>query len=175
MPPPYKISSQLSNKSIQKYTAPKDKKLSTVSSLSDAFGGWLQKANYNIFNKRSTKKKYFILANLMIYIFKNDLSDTEYEDSLPITKESLITKKLDQNFTLDFLTKFLVENVLIIMGEGRRVEMVEKSRRLELTCSDAIELNCWLDCFNEAIKEAQDGREPLVFNDLTSTISNDTQ
>ncbi|KAJ3223395.1 hypothetical protein HK099_001221 [Clydaea vesicula] len=175
-PPSYDtISNNLSSSNILQnneenivyFEAPKDTKLSSISSLPDAFGGWLQKVSYKaIIKTRQLKKKYLILANCTLYIFNDDHKDEEFDDALPINKKSVCRVSEKGIFVLEFMTEY--RETIADDGLGGVLEMnglgsVKQKKQLEFQCSDRDEMMVWLDCFKEVIQEAKNGRVPLGF------------
>ncbi|KAJ3397917.1 hypothetical protein HDU92_000018 [Lobulomyces angularis] len=147
------------------YVAPKDKTLSTISTLPDAFGGWLQKVSYNFLKSRSLKKKYMILANCALYIFsKSDEFQDDYEDCYPITNLSNVRVSEKGTFVLEFYTEWTFTR---LVDETNQLgldlkETVTQKKNLELQCKDKDEMLVWLDCFREVIDEARMGRTQAV-------------
>lgn len=86
------------------YTGPKDKTMASVSTLPDAFGGWLHKATYNLFKTRSLKKRYIVLANCSIYMFSSDDPLAVYDDQIIITSDSNVRVAEKGIYALTFST-----------------------------------------------------------------------
>ncbi|KAJ3377636.1 hypothetical protein HDU92_008091 [Lobulomyces angularis] len=141
--------------------------LESISILHDAFGGWLEKVSKSkFFKKENLKKKYIILANQTLYIFKTNDFKSSFEAKYPITSKTVVTKSLkpNQEYTLNFFTEYQEalgklsstnveddeDDDVLGLGIVGLTNTLQKS--IQFKCKDEFELQIWLDLINEAIE-----------------------
>ncbi|KAJ3377639.1 hypothetical protein HDU92_008094 [Lobulomyces angularis] len=168
------------------YNPPKDDTLASISSLTDAFGGYLYKISYSpIFNKKSLKKIYAVVANQTLYTFSSLDFKLKCESMFPITKKTRakkkkIKKKEKENFFEtrleelkekkiklsnkpdDLLLMLTFETDIKLNDDGLGINIIEKVKKnVELVFKDEFEFETWYEIFQDAINDANNGKIPI--------------
>ncbi|KAJ3208029.1 hypothetical protein HK099_000141 [Clydaea vesicula] len=138
------------------YITPKDGYLSSILDLPNAVGGWVAKVSYSLFNKRSLKRKYLVLANYTLYVFSSDDLKKKFEDSYPITSKTSCKVVDKGNYVFEFKTEYSVDHFQEAhMYSPMIMETVVTKKRVEYQCKDIRELQIWLEYIKETISEVK--------------------
>ncbi|KAJ3221717.1 hypothetical protein HK099_003206 [Clydaea vesicula] len=157
---------------IIEFESPRDKTLNEISSLSDAFGGWLTKISHNsIINSKKLKKRYVVVANCSLYVFHGSDPQFEYSNSYPITSTSTIRVSEKGMYVLEYTTeaRSLPDQTRFSSSSGKPTPSMRKVMNFQ--CQDGDELMLWLEIFRDAIQEAKNGRRPLPIDKRSSSIT----